>query len=504
MPTLVKHGARELSFAEAFENCGQVKAALARAHGIAPESARLVAKGKTLSDEDSVPDCKMMLFIRGGTSTLSLSLRCLVSGRVVHQVQVASSMRVSELAERATVALGLSGHRTLYLEAGKQLMRADLSLSDYSVTSGTEIFVCPVSRAAEELGAEAEPKLLPLLPPSIKGVEPRALEPVPPTPPAQDADGECSHAGARAPTRMRTGVLGEAAAAAQVQMIPIPIEMLRELQRSEGGVGKPTDIDERALLALIDQQLHATLGTVGILGELPRIEQQQARQEDHLEIVCSKLVNGLQRAQPAEQLGNKPSDAKERRKESASWGKGLSKGFLSRPKKQKRLPAQPPAPVGVVSHAESGGEGGGGEGGGDGGGGDGGGGDGGGDGGGGEGGPSWRPKPGESVLYRDDEGKERTVTVTSVLHDDDEAGTTSYKICWVRQTERRRLAHCNGNPLKKEELRSLRVGYKLVYNGYDDVSVARVLMDADQVDDDGDPRLEIEITRITTKVSHIL
>ena len=353
MPTLVKHGARELSFAEAFENCGQVKAALARAHGIAPESARLVAKGKTLSDEDSVPDCKMMLFIRGGTSTLSLSLRCLVSGRVVHQVKVASSMRVSELAERATVALGLSGHRTLYLEAGKQLMRADLSLSDYSVTSGTEIFVCPVSRAAEELGAEAEPKLLPLLPPSIKGVEPRALEPVPPTPPAQDADGECSHAGARAPTRMRTGVLGEAAAAAQVQMIPIPIEMLRELQRSEGGAGKPTGIDERALLALIDQQLHATLGTVGILGELPRIEQQQARQEDHLEIVCSKLVNGLQRAQPPEQLGNKPSDAKERRKESASWGKGLSKGFLSRPKKQKRLPAQPPAPVGVVSHAEN-------------------------------------------------------------------------------------------------------------------------------------------------------
>ena len=213
---------------------------------------------------------------------------------------------------------------------------------------------------------------------------------------------------------------------------------------------------------------------------------------------------GVQRAQPAEQLGNKPSDAKERRKESASWGKGLSKGFLSRPKKQKRLPAQPPAPVGVVSHAESGGEGGGGEGGGDGGGGDGGGGDGGGGGGGGEGDPSWRPKPGESVLYRDDEGKERTVTVTSVLHDDDEAGTTSYKIFWVRQTERRRLAHCNGNPLKKEELRSLRVGYKLVYNGYDDVSVARVLMDADQVDDDGDPRLEIEITRITTKVSHIL
>jgi hypothetical protein len=353
MPTLVKHGARELSFAEEFETISQVKAALARAHGIAPESARLVAKGKTLSDEESVPDCKMMLFIRGGTSTLSLSLRCLVSGRVVKQVQVASSMRVSELAERATVALGLSGHRALYLEAGKQLMRPELSLNDYTVTNGTEIFVCPVSRTAEELGAEAEPKLLPLplLPPSIKSAVPKALEPVPPTPPAQNADGECSQAGARAPARMRTGVLGEAGAAAQVQMIPIPIEVLRELQRSECGGGKP--IDERALLGLIDQQMHATLGTLGILGELPRIEQQQARQEEHLELVCSKLVHGLQRAQPAEQLGNKPSDAKERRKESAAWGKGLSKGFLSRPKKQKRQPAQPPAPVVVVSQAEN-------------------------------------------------------------------------------------------------------------------------------------------------------
>jgi len=353
MPTLVKHGARELSFAEEFETISQVKAALARAHGIAPESARLVAKGKTLSDEESVPDCKMMLFIRGGTSTLSLSLRCLVSGRVVNQVQVASSMRVSELAERATVALGLSGHRALYLEAGKQLMRPELSLNDYTVTNGTEIFVCPVSRTAEELGAEAEPKLLPLplLPPSIKSAVPKALEPVPPTPPAQDADGECSQVGARAPARMRTGVLGEAGAAAQVQMIPIPIEVLRELQRSECGGGKP--VDERALLGLIDQQMHATLGTLGILGELPRIEQQQARQEEHLELVCSKLVHGLQRAQPAEQLGNKPSDAKERRKESAAWGKGLSKGFLSRPKKQKRQPAQPPAPVVVVSQAEN-------------------------------------------------------------------------------------------------------------------------------------------------------
>lgn len=100
-------------------------------------------------------------------------------------------------------------------------------------------------------------------------------------------------------------------------------------------------------------------------------------------------------------------------------------------------------------------------------------------------------------MYRDDQGKERTVTVTSVLH---EAGTTRYKIHWHRQTERRKLAHCDGKALKADEVRSLRPGYTLVYDGYD-VSVSRVLMDADNADDDGVPRLEIEIARITTKVS---
>ena len=109
---------------------------------------------------------------------------------------------------------------------------------------------------------------------------------------------------------------------------------------------------------------------------------------------------------------------------------------------------------------------------------------------------SWSPTEGEAVMYRDDQAQERTVTVTSVMP----GGL--YKICWLRQTERRKLAHCNGSPLKAEEVMSLRPGYKLVYDGYD-VSVSRVLMDADNADDDHVPRLEIEITRITTKVSRL-
>ena len=114
---------------------------------------------------------------------------------------------------------------------------------------------------------------------------------------------------------------------------------------------------------------------------------------------------------------------------------------------------------------------------------------------------SWSPTEGESVIYRDDQGQERPVTVTSVLRGGKE-GTTRYKICWPRQTERCKLYHCNGSPLKADEVKSLRPGYSLVYNGYD-VTVSRVLMDAEDADDDGVPRLEIDITRITTKVSRL-
>ena len=39
-----------------------------------------------------------------------------------------------------------------------------------------------------------------------------------------------------------------------------------------------------------------------------------------------------------------------------------------------------------------------------------------------------------------------------------------------------------------------------MYNGYD-VTVLRVLADADNADEEGVPRLEIKISRITTKVS---
>ena len=108
--------------------------------------------------------------------------------------------------------------------------------------------------------------------------------------------------------------------------------------------------------------------------------------------------------------------------------------------------------------------------------------------------PSWSPREGDDVMYTDDAGNERTVNVKGVLPDG------HYKICWTRQTERRRLGHRDGRPLQADEVRSLRTGYDLVYAGYD-VSVLRVLLDADDVDDDGVPRLEINITRVTTKVS---
>ena len=113
--------------------------------------------------------------------------------------------------------------------------------------------------------------------------------------------------------------------------------------------------------------------------------------------------------------------------------------------------------------------------------------------------PSWIPAVGDTVMYRDDKAEERPVEVTEIIHGD-EPGAKRYKISWVRQTERKNLAHRNGTPLKKEEVGSLRPGYELVYDGYD-VSLLRVLKGADEADDENVPRLEIKIVRTTTKVS---
>ena len=113
--------------------------------------------------------------------------------------------------------------------------------------------------------------------------------------------------------------------------------------------------------------------------------------------------------------------------------------------------------------------------------------------------PSWALSENESVMYQDDEGMRRVVTVSRVLPDPDGADPR-YEICWIRQTERRKLWHRDGRQLRAEDVRSLRPGHELVYNGYD-VTVLRVLADADNADEEGVPRLEIKISRITTKVS---
>jgi hypothetical protein len=77
-------------------------------------------------------------------------------------------------------------------------------------------------------------------------------------------------------------------------------------------------------------------------------------------------------------------------------------------------------------------------------------------------------------MYTDDAGNQRIVKVKGVLPD-------GYKICWTRSTVRRKLCHCDGRPLKADEVRSLRTGYDLVYQGYDYtdlVSVESVLFHA--------------------------
>jgi len=112
--------------------------------------------------------------------------------------------------------------------------------------------------------------------------------------------------------------------------------------------------------------------------------------------------------------------------------------------------------------------------------------------------PNWRPSIGDTVLYRDANGDDHFATVTGVI----ENWPTRYAIFWIRQTQRSKLAHVNGQPLKADEVRSLLPGHPLVYDGYD-VTVERVLREGDNADDDGVPRLEIKISRITSNVRPI-
>lgn len=130
----------------------------------------LMAKGKKLADDSSPLGSidKLMLLRRpgagGSAKKLTVTLRCLTTGRVARGVEVSATSPISHILESvASKALKLpSGHgHELFVEKGKMLLRSDLSLADYatSVSDGTELFVCQSQPSAA--GGAAAPFRLP-------------------------------------------------------------------------------------------------------------------------------------------------------------------------------------------------------------------------------------------------------------------------------------------------------------------------------------------------------
>lgn len=354
--------------------CADLKRRLASEHGIPIESARLTAKGKTLDDEAAVPSCKLLLLqkpqhAQARSKTISLTLRCLASGRVAHKVDVPADATTEQLTTLAVKALGLSPPRAIFLEQGQQLMRADLSVADYSsIHDGTEIFVIP---APGHPPATADEAALPLqLPPSI-------LE-APPAMPAATAPTKATDAPKATvpvPSQLRSGLLPPVAAPSRsvAAMSNLPLEVVnemmeglqRELRQPEGEV-LYEQLREASRLAAGDSSLPpevaaATMeliedmakgGGMGMgaplaLAAPARAAERQAmamapEQKEHLEGVCSKLVRELQRNPPPPPL---PSEV-EAKREQAAWGKGLSKGFLTRPRRRppRRSPSRSASP----------------------------------------------------------------------------------------------------------------------------------------------------------------
>ena len=99
-----------------------------------------------------------------------------------------------------------------------------------------------------------------------------------------------------------------------------------------------------------------------------------------------------------------------------------------------------------------------------------------------------------TALYKDAEGRLRPVQLVSF-------SDGLYRIWWERRTERSRLRHLDGSQLTPTECRSpATVGTRLLYQAtYDEVTVLKLLSEAEELDDDGVPGLQIKFTRSTLR-----
>jgi hypothetical protein len=121
---------------------------------------------------------------------------------------------------------------------------------------------------------------------------------------------------------------------------------------------------------------------------------------------------------------------------------------------------------------------------------------------------TWELAPGKDALYRSAAAVLKPVQVVSY-----DAETTLYLVTWERQTERRRLEHPNGGgPLRAEECRigaaggvPSAMGARVIYkdpdpdgSGEEKATIMKFHQSADELDDDGVPRVTIQLERHTS------
>jgi len=343
-------------------------------HGVPAQSFRLMARGKVLDDAASVPEAKIMMLQRPPEMNREhvLRVRCLVTGRILKGYIASAKMGIGELTRRVAVALKLDEEpRALYVERGKQLLRPDLSLSDYELDTTHELYICPapaLPKAQKDVDSEGSeptqqprPQSLNLPNGQVHRNAPDALHActeskcpnnsvksavaleAPNDRKTGKSDGHASSVGV--PLQVRTGVLsgvdsigrGPSRAALREGLEAIERELLSAVAKSSPSSSAATDGAPDMTGAASTEMLKRLLTTAVEGGAIGFTEGDVARdaerQQAHIEDICTKLVRDLRRDPPPPE---KPRDVRAAKQEQASWGKGLSKGFLTKPRKKRK------------------------------------------------------------------------------------------------------------------------------------------------------------------------
>jgi hypothetical protein len=348
MSSLLLHHGRDRHVIHLPKDCSisMVQETIERVTSVPRCQQTLLSHGKRLGPDDSITGVKKLMLLKkpafGSSSSSSNSsissavgsnasaaapkrlftLRCLVTGRVVRDMPLSTSAKVSTVIETASRALGIppapDGQRlALFSRKGKQILRPDLTLGDYAAGifaeggQATELFVHPQSNPATLLAQ--------------------------------------SETSAIAAAAIDKAVLGQLV----VQMNDVsPHAPLA------GGGLPPSAVDLPGvlpfeLLQSLEEQLHSEVNA-----QMKRAAADAEREEEaRLEAMCARMCDALlPDASTIAQSASPPSGRQGRRRkaeedsarapsqgssssssskrDAAGWGNGLAKGFLSRPKRK--------------------------------------------------------------------------------------------------------------------------------------------------------------------------